>query len=78
MISLNTTLTALTRLFAFSNNFLNNSGQIAFHAQLADGRRIIARAEPVLEPPTAIPEPTSVLALMTFGTLGMSLAIKKK
>jgi hypothetical protein len=70
----------VTRLFAFSNNFLNNSGQIVFHAQLADGRRVITRAEPISKPPTAIPEPTSVLALVVFGILssGATRARKSK
>lgn len=68
----------VTSLFAFSNNFLNNSGQIVFHAQLANGTRVIARAEPMSKPPIAIPEPTSVLALFLFGILGASLVNKKK
>ena len=68
----------VTRLFAFSNNFLNNSGQIVFHAQLADGRRVIARAEPISKTSTAIPEPTSALALVVFGILGIGFSKCKK
>lgn len=44
----------VTSLFAFSNDFLNNSGQIVFHAQLADGFIVIARAEPISKPDTSI------------------------
>lgn len=60
-------------IFFFSRG-LNNSGQIAFHARLADGRQVLVRANP-----KSVPEPTSVLGLMAFGAFGLgSLLLRKK
>jgi hypothetical protein len=55
------TVTALQ----FSSQGLNNSGQVAFWASLADGRQVIVRADPL-----AVPEPTS-FALLSLGVLGL-------
>jgi len=44
----------------------------------ADGFIVIARAEPASEPPTAISKPTSVLALVVFGILGIGFRKCKK
>lgn len=52
----------------FSTRGLNNSNQVVFYAQLADGRADIVRAEPVPEPPTLI---ASVLFLLGFGVRTM-------
>lgn len=69
----------VTQLFAFSNKFLNNSGQIAFHAQLADGRTVIARAEPISAvPPTTIPEPNFLLGLVLLSFLGILKAPNRR
>ncbi len=50
--------------FPFSARGLNNADQVAFYAQLADGRSGIFLAEPIPEPHTVIP---SALLLMSFG-----------
>ena len=49
-----------------SRNGINDAGQIAFDAVLADGSQRIFRAEPVPEPGDGI---ISVLALAIFGTV---------
>ena len=46
-----------------SSRSLNDAGQIAFHAALADGREGIYRADPVRFPSVAVPEPSSVALL---------------
>jgi hypothetical protein len=56
------TVTSLT----FAREGLNNLGQIAFSAQLADGRGVTVR----LSGPTVIPEPGS-LTLLGLGVLGL-------
>ncbi|MEH2251616.1 choice-of-anchor tandem repeat NxxGxxAF-containing protein [Nostoc sp.] len=58
---------------------LNNSGQISFLADVIDdsGKTIrgVFRADPLSQ---SIPESTSILGLLTFGTLGMGLTLKGK
>ncbi len=49
----------------FDQEGLNDHGQIAFFARLADGRQVIVRADPQV-----IPEP-STLALLGIGTVGL-------
>ena len=57
---------------SFSKTGLNNSGQIAFFATLADGTEGIFRANPVSEPPPqSVPEPVSVLGILVSGALGV-------
>jgi hypothetical protein len=53
----------------FSQEGLNNNGQIAFFAQLADGTQGIFRAERVSTPPTSVPEPAFAGGLLVLGTL---------
>ncbi len=59
---------------SFSKTGLNNSGQVAFFARLANGTEGIFRANPVSEPPPpqSVPEPASVLGLLVSGALGVS------
>lgn len=61
----------VTDLF-LSNQGLNDRNQIVFYAKLANGTSGIFRADP--EP---IPEPTSVLGLLTAGVLGVVLRWKQ-
>ena len=54
----------VTDVFSFRNG-LNDSGQVAFYAQLDDGRSGIFRADPV-------PEPGSLTMLCAFVALGLA------
>ncbi|HEY9302048.1 MAG TPA: choice-of-anchor tandem repeat NxxGxxAF-containing protein, partial [Phormidium sp.] len=55
---------------SFYREGLNNSGQVAFFASLANGTSGIYRADPiVVEPPKDVPEPASGLGLLAFGAL---------
>jgi hypothetical protein len=57
---------------SFSKTGLNNSGQVAFFARLANGTEGIFRANPVSEPPPqSVPEPVSVLGILVSGALGV-------
>jgi PEP-CTERM motif len=56
----------VTSLASFSPDGLNDIGQVAFGATLADGRQVIVRADPV-----AVPEP-STLILFSGGFLGIA------
>lgn len=64
----------------FFREGLNNSGQLAFFASLADGTSGIYRADPLGsgEPPKDVPEPASVLGLLAFGALGATKVMKRK
>jgi hypothetical protein len=65
----------VTGLTLFSNS-LNNNGQIAFTATLADGRQVIVRANGDNNP--AVPEPNLLLGLTFFGgILGRQIARKR-
>ncbi|QSJ18188.1 PEP-CTERM sorting domain-containing protein [Nostoc sp. UHCC 0702] len=63
----------------FFSGGLNNSGQISFYAEYIDdtGNTItgVFRADPVLE---SIPESSSTLGLLTVGTLGTGVVLKRK
>lgn len=61
----------VTNVYAFSNKFINDQGQIVFSAELTDGRRVIARAEPFSKPPTSVPEPNLLLSLTVLPILGI-------
>jgi hypothetical protein len=61
----------VTNVYAFSNNFINDRGQIVFSAELTDGRRVIARAEPSSKSPTDIPEPNFLFGLIALLSLGI-------
>jgi hypothetical protein len=54
-----TVLSAVT-----SSRSLNNAGQIAFHATLADGREGVYRADPLQPATVAIPEPSAMVLLV--------------
>lgn len=57
---------------------VNNLGQIAFYAELADGTRGIYRADPEnISPSKSVPEPTSVFGLLV-GALGLVQRLKYK
>lgn len=58
-----------------TQNSLNNAGEVAFEAILADGREIIVRAEPVPEPSDGI---VSVLALAILFILRLSWRHRKQ
>jgi len=61
----------------FSNG-LNNSGQIAFLAELADGTEGIFVAEPEPLEPEPVPESASVMVLLAMGTLSLGLRFKRQ
>lgn len=65
------TVTSLSGL----TNGLNNSGQLSFYAALADGTEGIFRADPE---PEQVPEPASVLGLLTAGALGVGMWRKRQ
>ena len=56
----------VTRIRIFPLQGLNDSGQVAVHVELADGRRAIFRAEP------GASEPGSLMTLCALGTLGLA------
>ncbi|MBD2006028.1 MULTISPECIES: PEP-CTERM sorting domain-containing protein [Cyanophyceae] len=63
---------------SFYREGLNNSGQVAFFASLANGTGGIFRADPiVVEPPKDVPEPASGLGLLAFGALGAFVKRRK-
>lgn len=61
----------------FLNKGLNNFGQIAFYAELADGTRGIFRANPNVPSPKPVPEPTTILGLLLIGGLSASSVLKR-
>lgn len=61
----------------FSVSGLNNSGQIAFFATLANGISGIFRADPQLTQPQPVPEANHTLAILAFGALAASSASKR-
>jgi hypothetical protein len=61
----------------FSNQGLNNSGQLAFVAGLENGISGVFRADP--QPPVqSVPEPSSVLGLLAVGVFGAGSLLKRK
>ena len=62
------------RSLRFFRKGLNNSGQIAFYAELADGTFGVYRAEPELQ---SVPEPASVLGLLAVSAFGAT-SIRRK
>jgi hypothetical protein len=64
----------------FFREGLNNPGQLAFFASLANGTTGIFRADPGVsgEPPKDVPEPASGLGLLAFGALGAGSMIQRK
>jgi hypothetical protein len=63
----------------FSSKGLNNAGQLAFFAQLADGSSGIFRADPEFTPkPQPVSEPASVLDLLAVGALGIGTWWKRQ
>jgi hypothetical protein len=68
----------VTQLF-FYNEGLNNTGQLAFFARLADGTSGIFRADPEsTSEPQPVPEPTSALGLLAVGLLGVGMWRKRQ
>jgi hypothetical protein len=66
---------------SFSQTGLNNVGQIAFFAELADGTKGIFVANPDSSPeppPKAIPEPNSLLGLLAFGLFSFTSRLKRQ
>jgi hypothetical protein len=64
---------------SFYREGLNNSGQVAFFASLANGTSGIFRADPiVVEPPKDVPEPAGLLGLLAFGVWSATSARKRK
>jgi hypothetical protein len=62
-----------------SKDGLNDAGQIAFLAQLADETKSIFVATPELSAePTPIPESSYVLGLLAIGALGAGCVLKQK
>lgn len=59
----------ITNLSFFGDKGLNDQGQIAFYATLADGTTGIFRADPSKK---SVPEPTSILSLLALGVWGLS------
>lgn len=62
----------------FSREGINNSGQIAFYATLANGSSGIFRADPQFTQPEPVPESTHTLAILAFGVFAASSALKVK
>ncbi|MBD2540516.1 choice-of-anchor tandem repeat NxxGxxAF-containing protein [Coleofasciculus sp. FACHB-SPT36] len=65
---------------SFSREGLNNAGQVAFLASLADGTMGIFRADPGVssEPPKDVPEPASGLGLLALGALGAGSVMQRQ
>jgi hypothetical protein len=65
---------------SFGNHGLNNLGQLAFYAQLANGTSGIFRADPVSDTPEPepVPEPVSVLGLLAFAAFGAGSVDKRQ
>jgi hypothetical protein len=65
---------------SFGNHGLNNLGQLAFYAQLANGTSGIFRADPVSDTPDPepVPEPVSVLGLLAFAAFGAGSVDKRQ
>ncbi|MBD1927783.1 hypothetical protein H6F74_16250 [Trichocoleus sp. FACHB-90] len=64
---------------SFYREGLNNSGQVAFFASLANGTSGIFRADPiVVEPPKDVPEPAGLLGLWAVGVWSATSALKRK
>ncbi|MBD2006027.1 MULTISPECIES: PEP-CTERM sorting domain-containing protein [Cyanophyceae] len=64
----------------FFREGLNNPGQVAFFASLADGTTGIFRADHQGvpgQPPKDVPEPASMLGLLAFGTFGAFVKRRK-
>ncbi|MBD1833727.1 hypothetical protein H6F61_13820 [Cyanobacteria bacterium FACHB-472] len=64
---------------SFYREGLNNSGQVAFFASLANGTSGIFRADPIIvEPPKDVPEPAGLLGLWAVGVWSATSALKRK
>lgn len=61
----------------FSRKGFNDAGQVAFFAKFTDGSSGIFRADPV-SPSQSVPEPSSGLAVLMFGTLGAGSVLRCK
>jgi hypothetical protein len=61
----------------FSRKGFNDAGQVAFFAKFTDGSSGIFRADPV-SPSQSVPEPSSGLAVLMFGTLGAGSVLRRK
>jgi hypothetical protein len=70
---LGSTVTGLS----FSRKGFNDAGQVAFFAKFTDGSSGIFRADPV-SPSQSVPEPSSGLAVLMFGTLGAGSLLRQK
>lgn len=70
----------VTFLGAFGQEGLNDAGEVAFFANLADGTSGIFRAESedISTPPETVPEPASTLGLLAFGALGAGAVLKRQ
>ena len=70
----------VTFLGAFGQEGLNDAGEVAFFANLADGTSGIFRAEPedISTPPETVPEPASTWGLLAFGALGAGAVLKRQ
>lgn len=53
----------------FWNRGLNNNGQLAFYASLANGQQVIVRADPGGS--TSVPEPSCIFSVLFFGGFGL-------
>ncbi len=56
---------------SFGNEGLNDAGQLAFRASLADGRQVIGRAN-------VIPEPGTLALLAGIAVPGMGVALRRR
>jgi hypothetical protein len=66
-VLLGSTVTGLS----FSAEGLNNNGQVAFSATLADGRRVLVRAD-------VVPEPGSLTLVIVAAVPGVGLALRRR
>jgi hypothetical protein len=62
----------------FPRQGLNNSGQLTFYGFFENQYSAIVRADPISNSPTSIPEPSSLLGLLSMGVLGTSFRHKRK